>query len=57
LNICLHNVTKSWIVKYSQNKDVKVLYENDIVPFLNYAKEKYGDNFVDFYEKSKKDVV
>lgn len=50
-------VTKSWIVKYSQNKDVKVLYENDIVPFLDYAKEKYGENFVDLYEKPKKDVV
>ena len=34
-----------WRAKQEQNPDVHTLYEKDIQPYLNYCKDKYGENF------------
>lgn len=45
--------TKQWEAKKQQNPDVKVLYEKDINFYLDYVKEKIGDNFIEIlYENS-----
>lgn len=45
--------TQQWKSKLEQNPDIKVLYENDIKPYLNYVIEKYGDKFYEtLYEKN-----
>lgn len=43
--------SKQWEEKIKQNPDVKVLYKNDIEPYLNYVISKYGKNFISLYEK------
>lgn len=45
--------TQQWKSKLEQNPDIKVLYEDDIKPYLNYVIEKYGDKFYEtLYEKN-----
>lgn len=44
--------TNQWKAKLEQNPDIKVLYEEDIKPYLKYVIEKYGNNFYEtLYEK------
>lgn len=43
--------SKQWEEKIKQNSDVKVLYKNDIKPYLDYVISKYGKNFISLYEK------
>lgn len=44
-------ITKRTEAKHEQNKDIIVLYHNDIEPYLKYMIEKYGNNFWEvFYE-------
>ena len=44
-------ITKRTEAKREQNKDIIVLYHNDIEPYLKYMIEKYGNNFWEvFYE-------
>jgi hypothetical protein len=43
--------SKQWEEKIKQNPDVKVLYKNDIKPYLDYVISKYGKNFISLYEK------
>lgn len=43
--------SKQWEEKIKQNPDVKVLYKNDIKPYLDYVILKYGKNFISLYEK------
>jgi hypothetical protein len=42
--------TKQWLAKLEANPDVKVLYEKDLKPVLEYVKTKYGKNFISLYE-------
>lgn len=44
--------TKQWDAKMRENPDVIVLYRDDIKPFLEYAINKYGKDFVELYETS-----
>ena len=37
--------TKQWISKLEQNPDIKVLYEKDMKPYLEYVENKYGRKF------------
>lgn len=37
--------TKQWEEKLKQNPDIKVLYKNDIKPYLEYVESKYGKKF------------
>ena len=32
-------------------KEIKVLYESDMTEYLQYAREKYGDDFTSLYDK------
>jgi endogenous inhibitor of DNA gyrase (YacG/DUF329 family) len=44
-------ITKRTEAKHEQNKDIIVLYHNDIEPYLKYMIKKYGNNFWEvFYE-------
>lgn len=43
--------SKQWEEKIKQNPDIKVLYKNDIKPYLDYVISKYGKNFISLYEK------
>ena len=40
--------------KLLYNQDVKFLYRKDIKKFIDYVKEKYGNNFINLYEKHDK---
>lgn len=42
--------TEQWLAKLEANPDVKVLYEKDLEPVLNYVKNKYGKDFISLYE-------
>jgi hypothetical protein len=42
--------TEQWLAKLEANPDVKVLYEKDLKPILEYVKNKYGKNFISLYE-------
>ena len=45
-------ITEQWMCKQEQNPDVKILYEKDMIPFLNYVVSKYGNKFWEvLYEK------
>lgn len=46
-------INEEWLNKHKFNKDVKVLYKNDIIHILDYVKKKYGNNFTNLYEKRK----
>ena len=43
--------SKQWEEKIKQNPDIKVLYKDDIKPYLDYVISKYGKNFISLYEK------
>lgn len=42
--------SKQWEEKIKQNPDIKVLYKDDIKPYLDYVISKYGKNFISLYE-------
>jgi len=42
--------TEQWLAKLEANPDVKVLYEQDLEPVLEYVKNKYGKDFISLYE-------
>ena len=42
--------TPQWEAKQEQNKDVITLYKKDIQPYINYVKEKYGNNLEILYD-------
>jgi hypothetical protein len=42
--------TKEWEAKLENNKDVKVLYENDLKDIFNYVIKKYGKKYIELYE-------
>lgn len=42
--------TEQWLAKLEANPDVKVLYEKDLKPILEYVKNKYGKDFISLYE-------
>ena len=42
--------TEQWLAKLEANPDVKVLYEKDLEPVLEYVKIKYGKDFISLYE-------
>ena len=42
--------TEQWMAKLEANPDVRVLYEKDLEPILEYVKNKYGKNFTNLYE-------
>lgn len=37
--------TKQWVEKLRQNPDIKVYYESDMQPYLEYVESKYGKKF------------
>ncbi len=43
--------TAQWLAKMEFNPDVRVLYQNDMKPILDYVISKYGKNFVELYQK------
>jgi len=44
--------TEQWQEKIKQNQDVKVLYKDDMQPYLNYCRLTYGDDFLSLYDNS-----
>jgi hypothetical protein len=42
--------TEQWLAKLKANPDVRVLYEKDLEPVLEYVKGKYGKDFINLYE-------
>jgi hypothetical protein len=42
--------SKQWQAKYSCNKDVIVLFEDDMKIYLDYVVNKYGSDFIKLYE-------
>ena len=42
--------TAQWLAKIEANPDIKVLYEQDLLPILDYVEKKYGKNFISLYE-------
>ena len=42
--------TDQWKSKEEQNSDVKVLYKNEIKPYLDYVTNKYGTDFIKLYD-------
>lgn len=44
-------ITKQWLAKHEYNKDIKVLYFEDIKPYLDYVISKYGEDFTKLYDK------
>lgn len=42
-----------WEAKQKQNTDVIVLYKNDMIPYIEYAKSKYGDCLSDLYDANR----
>jgi len=45
--------TEQWQIKMLNNKDVTVLYEEDMKPYFEYVESKYGKNYIEMYEKTK----
>lgn len=43
-------VTKEWLAKFSENKDIFVLYEDDMKKYIDYAIEKHGKDYIKLYE-------
>jgi len=43
-----------WNAKIEQNPDIKVLYKNDMKPYLQYVISKYGADFIKLYDKADK---
>lgn len=44
--------TKQWEAKEKQNSDVKVLYYEDMKQYLDYVKNKYGNDYIKLYDNS-----
>lgn len=44
---------KQWVSKLEQVNNIKVLYKDDIKPYIDYVIEKYGWNFINLYDESK----
>ena len=44
-------INQKWNEKRLQNPDVKVLYKDQIQPYLQYAISKYGKDFIRLYQK------
>ncbi len=42
--------TDQWKLKENQNPDVKVLYKDDIKPYLDYVINTYGTDFIKLYD-------
>ena len=42
--------TNEWMAKLQANPDIKVLYESDLQPMLNYVIDKYGKDYVKLYK-------
>lgn len=42
--------TKQWQAKMLNNEDIIVLYEENIKPYIEYVKNKYGENYIEMYE-------
>jgi hypothetical protein len=42
--------TEQWLAKLEANPDIRVLYEKDLEPVLDYVKSKYGKDFISLYE-------
>ena len=42
--------TEQWIEKHKQNPDVKVLYEDDMKQYIEYAISSYGKDYIKLYE-------
>ena len=48
--------TEQWQAKLNQfpkNLKLNILYENDMQKYLDYIREKYGNNFIELYDNSK----
>ena len=45
--------TEQWQIKMLNNKDVTVLYEEDMKPYFEYVENKYGKNYIEMYDKTK----
>ena len=48
--------TEQWQAKLDQfpkNLKLNILYENDMQKYLDYIREKYGNNFIELYDNSK----
>ena len=45
--------TEQWQVKMLNNKDVTVLYEEDMKPYFEYVESKYGKNYIEMYDRTK----
>lgn len=43
--------SSEWQVKLTTVRNIKVLYKNDIKPYLEYVTSKYGKNFIELYGK------
>ena len=43
--------TDRWLEKLRCNPDVTVLYHDEMIPYLDYAVEKYGKDFIKLYTK------
>lgn len=46
-------LTKRWEAKRKYNPDVKVLYKNDILPYIQYVHDKYTNVLTELYDESK----
>jgi len=42
--------TEQWLAKLEANPDVKVLYEKDLEPIIEYVTNKYSKDFINLYE-------
>jgi len=42
--------SQEWMAKINANPDVKVLYESEMKPILDYVVDKYGKDFIILYE-------
>ena len=41
--------TEQWLAKSEANPDVKILYEKDLKPILDYVIDKYGKDYIKLY--------
>ena len=48
--------SKNSDAKQLYNQDIKFLYKNDMKLYLDYVIDKYGENFIDLYNKKDKNI-
>lgn len=48
---------KQWEAKRKYNPDIIVLYKNDMLPYINYVKNKYTNVLTDLYDNSKPEPI